>query len=118
MIRGVCTYLAGSVVLGILGSLAGCSGGGFVAEREPWRHQAEAQCLDSGAVKEGAGKVRIRAINGPGMCGADFPIKVSALGENASVLGYDEVRPPGAIPSAKGAQPRWPVRDPRAAPVA
>ena len=109
MVRGVRWYLVGSVVLGVLGVLAGCSGGSFMAEREPWRHQAEAQCLDSGAVKEGAGKVRIRAINGPGMCGADFPMKVSALGENTAVLGYsDEVRPPGAIPRAGATTLRWP----------
>jgi hypothetical protein len=110
MARGVCWYLIGFGVLGGLGLLAGCSGGSYFAEREPWRHQAEAQCVDSGAVKEGAGKVRIRAINGPGMCGADFPIKVSALGESESVLGYgDELRPPAAIPSRAGAaRLRWP----------
>jgi hypothetical protein len=110
MARGVCWYLIGFGVLGGLGLLAGCSGGSYFAEREPWRHQAEAQCVDSGAVKEGAGKVRIRAINGPGMCGADFPIKVSALGDSESVLGYgDELRPPGSIPNRPGAtQLRWP----------
>jgi hypothetical protein len=120
MARGVCWYLAGSVALGVLGVLAGCSGGSFMAEREPWRHQAEAQCVDSGAVKEGTGKVRIRAINGPGMCGADFPMKVSALGEDASVLGYsDELRPPGAVPNGTGAAPlRWPVGQQRVAPAA
>jgi hypothetical protein len=89
--------------------LAGCSGGSFMAEREPWRHQAEAQCLDSGAVKEGAGKVRIKAINGPGICGADFPMKVSALGENAPLMSYsDELRPPGTIPRAGTTTLRWP----------
>jgi hypothetical protein len=110
MARGICWYLACFGVLGVLGVLAGCSGGSYFAEREPWRHQAEAQCLDSGAVKEGAGRVRIKAINGPGMCGADFPIKVSALGDSASVLSYsDELRPPGAIPNRPGATPlRWP----------
>jgi hypothetical protein len=110
MARGVCWYLIGFGVLGAIGLLAGCSGGSYFAEREPWRHQAEAQCVDSGAVKEGAGKVRIRAINGPGMCGADFPIKVSALGDSESVLGYgDELRPPAAIPNrAVATQLRWP----------
>jgi hypothetical protein len=109
MARGVCWYLAGSVVLGILGVLAGCSGGNFGAEREPWRHQAEAQCLDSGAVKESVGKVRIKAINGPGMCGADFPIKVSALGDSETALSYsDDLRPPGAIPRTRATTLRWP----------
>jgi hypothetical protein len=109
MARGVCWYLVGFGALGVVAMLAGCSGSYF-AEREPWRHQAESQCLDSGAVKEGPGKVRIKAINGPGMCGADFPIKVSALGDSEMALGYgDEFRPPGAIPNRAGAaQLRWP----------
>src|SRR5262245_16996946 len=98
MSRGVGGYLIGAAIFGTLGWLAGCSGGGFLADREAWRHQAESACIDSGAVREGAGKVRITAINGPGMCGADFPIKVSSLGDEAP-LGYtDELRPPAAIP--------------------
>jgi hypothetical protein len=107
MAWGVRWYLVGSVVLGVLGLLAGCSGGGWFAEREPWRHEAEVQCLESGAVRESAGIVRIKAIRGPGMCGADFPLKVSMLGEGGP-LGYtDDPRPPGAIPG--GAAPsRWP----------
>ena len=106
MAWGVRWYLVGSVVLGVLGMLAGCSGGGFFVEREAWRHEAEMQCLASGAVKEGVNIVRVKAIKGPGMCGADFPLKVAVLNES-SVLGYtDEVRPPGAITGST--QPRWP----------
>src|SRR4030095_17089711 len=112
MAWGVRWYLVGSVVLGLLGVLAGCSGGGIFAEREPWRHEAEVQCLSSGAVKEGAGIVRIKSIRGPGVCGADFPLKVSVLAES-TVLGFgDDPRPPGAIPRgapAGAAQPRWPI---------
>src|SRR5437879_5910033 len=105
MARGVWWSIVGIIVL--LGVLAGCAGR-FSGEREPWRRDAEVACLNSGAVREGAGKVRISAINGPGMCGADFPMKVSALGEGAT-LGYgDELRPPAAIPNAS--TPRWPVR--------
>ena len=108
MAWGVRWYIVGSVVLGVLGVLAGCSGGGMFAEREPWRHEAEVQCLNSGAVKESAGVVRINAIRGPGMCGADFPLKVSMLGETTS-LGYtDDPRPPGAIPGGS-APSRWPI---------
>src|SRR3954467_9297404 len=93
-------------------ALAGCGHGFFsFEEREPWRHEAELQCLKSGAVKEGAGVVRVKPIDGPGMCGADFPLKVSAIGEGNSAYGYaDEIRPPGAIPGA--AQPRWPINEP------
>ena len=108
MVWGVRCYLVGSVMLGALGVLAGCSGGFFGAERDAWRHEAEVACLASGAVRESAGIVRISPINGPGMCGADFPLKVAVLGEGGS-LGYsDELRPPGTIPNASQ-QPRWPV---------
>jgi hypothetical protein len=98
MAWGVRWYLVGSIVLGVLGVLAGCSGSMFFAEREPWRHDAEVQCLSTGAVKEGAGITRVGPIRGPGICGADFPLKVSILGESAP-LGYsDDLRPPGDIP--------------------
>ncbi len=68
-----------------LGALAGC-GRSFLmfAEREAWRHEAEVECLKSGAVKEGPALVRVSPIEGPGICGADFPLKVAALGESSS----------------------------------
>jgi hypothetical protein len=83
------------------------------AEREPWRREAEVSCLNSGTVKQSASIVRIEPIDGPGICGAAFPMKVSALGES-SAYGYAEevVRPPGAIPGASRAipEPRWPIQ--------
>jgi hypothetical protein len=108
MTRGVRLYLVGSFVLV---SLAGCSRGLFQSEeREPWRAEAEIACLKSGAVKESADLVRIDPISGPGVCGAEFPLKVAALGENSSSFGFadDDLRPPGSI----GNQPRWPVSQP------
>jgi hypothetical protein len=100
MTRGVRWYLVSSLVLVALIALAGCSHY-LLADREQWRHEAEASCLASGAVKETPERVRISAINGAGACGIDFPIRVSALGESGP-LGYDDeaVRPPGAIPGA------------------
>ncbi|MDE5445866.1 extensin [Bradyrhizobium sp. CSA207] len=108
MTRGVRLYLVGSIVLV---SLAGCGRGFFQAEREPWRAEAEAACLKSGAVKESADIVRIEPISGPGMCGAEFPLKVAAIGEGSSSYGFadEDLRPPGSI----GNQPRWPVTQPR-----
>ncbi|MCA1540244.1 extensin family protein [Bradyrhizobium sp. NBAIM32] len=105
MTRGVRLYLVGSIVLV---SLAGCGRGFFQAEREPWRAEAEAACLKSGAVKESADIVRIDPISGPGSCGAEFPLKVAALGEASGTYGFadEALRPPGSI----GNQPRWPVR--------
>jgi hypothetical protein len=107
MARGVCWYLVGSFVLV---SLAGCSHGFFSEEREPWRAEAEVACLKSGAVKESPDLVRISPISGPGACGADFPLRVSALGESSSSFGFadDDLRPPAAI----GNQPRWPAGQP------
>jgi Extensin-like protein C-terminus len=113
MTRGVRLYLVGSFVLV---SLAGCGRGFFQsAEREPWRAEAEVACLKSGAVKESAELVRISPISGPGVCGAEYPLKVAALGENISSFGFadESLRPPGSI----GNQPRWPVtRAPAATP--
>jgi hypothetical protein len=113
MRRGAWLSLIG---LTMLGSLAGCGRSFFsFEEREPWRHDAEVSCLKSGAVKETAAVVRISPIEGPGICGADFPLKVAALGESNSVMGFaDDLRPPGAIPNVKSAQPRWPVSQPPA----
>src|SRR3984885_7298447 len=115
MTRGVRWYLVGSFVLVTLIALAGCSHYMF-AEREPWRHDAEIACLNSGAVKESPTRVRISAISGPGMCGADYPLRVSALGESGP-LGYNDEAPvpPGAIPNTSMPQ-HWPVTQPSAAP--
>jgi hypothetical protein len=111
MTRGVGFYLVGCFVLV---SLAGCGRGIFQsAEREPWRAEAEVACLKSGAVKETADLVRINPISGPGVCGAEFPLKVAALGESNSSFGFaDDLRPPAGI---GGDQPRWPVSRPQPA---
>ena len=111
MAWGVRWYLVGSGVLGVLGALAGCSGGNLFADREPWRLEAEVECLNAGTVKEGAGIVRIKTIRGPGVCGADYPLKVSTLGESAALGFADDPRPPGAIPG-RSAQPRGPIVKP------
>ena len=105
MVSEIRWYLVSSVVLGSLAVLAGCSGR-FFAERESWRSEAEIACFNSGSVSEGVGKVRIEPINGPGACGADFPLKVSSLGAGVP-LAFDEPRPPSSIPNDAMA-PRWP----------
>ena len=108
MTRGVRWYLVGSFVLV---SLAGCGRGFFQsAEREPWRAEAEVACLKSGAVKENSELVRIDPISGPGVCGAEYPLKVAALGESSGSFGFadSDLRPPGSI----GNQPRWPISQP------
>src|ERR1700724_4651093 len=114
MTRGVRLYLVGSFVLV---SLAGCGRGIFQsAEREPWRAEAEVACLKSGAAKETPELVRIDPISGPGVCGAEFALKVAALGESSGSFGFadESLRPPGNI----GNQPRWPVSQPLPPPTA
>lgn len=110
MKRGVSLFIVGSLALI---SLAGCGRGLFQFEsREPWRAEAEAACLKSGAIRESADLVRIKPISGPGVCGAEFPLKVAALGDDSSSLGFaDDLRPPGSI--GGGNQPRWPAQQPR-----
>jgi hypothetical protein len=95
MARGVALFLVGSLVLV---ALAGC--GHWLAQREPWRHDVEVECLQSGAVREGPSVKLLDPIDGPGICGADFPLNVAALGAGPALGFADEVRPPGAIPGA------------------
>jgi hypothetical protein len=104
--RGVRWYLVGSLVLA---ALAGCKPLSF-EEREPWRHEAEEACLKAGNVKQGPSVVLIEPINGPGVCGADFPLKVGELGEDAP-LGYadEALRPPSDVPQVGQGYPRSPA---------
>jgi hypothetical protein len=96
MTRARFVFLIGGLT--VLLALSGCGRGFMQAERPAWRHQAEAQCMQSGAVKLGYGVVQAKPIEGPGMCGADYPLKVSALGEPNTRIGYsDAPRPPGGI---------------------
>ncbi len=116
MANGVRRYLVGSVVLAALIAVAGCSHYLF-AEREPWRREAEVACLSSGAVESVPGRVRISSIEGPGVCGMDYPIRVSEVGENATLratppsvpMSYDDEppRPPSSIPNGDMPQ-QWP----------
>ncbi|MFC0282661.1 extensin family protein [Camelimonas abortus] len=72
-------------------ALAGC--GMFETEkREPWRSQAEAQCLARKQVRPSAFMQRMRAINGPGACGMDAPFRVTAI-----LNGAVRLRTPGVL---------------------
>jgi hypothetical protein len=104
--------------LGLLAALAGCGRGVWqYGQRAEWRHEAEVNCLKAGSVHVGVNVVQMQPIEGPGVCGADFPLKVMALGETATAMSYaDDLRPPGAIPN--GAGPRWPVHDSYTPPAA
>ncbi|NIK45732.1 extensin family protein [Variibacter gotjawalensis] len=102
-------YLVGSAVLL---ALAGCAGS-FVAQRDPWRRDAEIACMKSGSIKQSATVVPIRPIEGPGVCGATMPLKVAAIGEGSSLAAYAEsLRPPGGISGQSSARP-FPIPEPR-----
>lgn len=74
------------IAVGLAGAagLAGC--GKFQKpQRAPWRDQAEATCLSSGQVQLSSYvSLRGKAIDGPGVCGMQQPLKVTAL-QNGSV---------------------------------
>jgi hypothetical protein len=74
-------------------------------EREPWRREAEASCLSSGAVKEGPSVAILKAIDGPGVCGADYPLRIAALGEPAITSFAEEAAP---VQTAFRAAPGYP----------
>jgi hypothetical protein len=105
MIGGIPDSVTRYLVGGLMAlALAGCARVMFT-EREPWRRDAEVACLQSGAVKEGPAVTIVKSIEGPGMCGADYPLRVAALGDPA-VLGFadDPPRPPGPAPFSPYAQ--------------
>src|SRR3989442_8136246 len=91
----------------LLLGLAGCARMWF-AEREPWRRDAEISCLKSGTVKEGPAVAIVKAIDGPGACGVDYPLRVATLGESALASFAEETsgaRPVAVAPAATLACP-------------
>ncbi|HML12383.1 MAG TPA: extensin family protein [Xanthobacteraceae bacterium] len=101
MARTLARYLVVSLVLVLLDACAHS----WFEERPAWRHDAEVACLKSGAVRPGPGIAELRPIQGPGMCGADFPLRVTILGEGGPLGFADDPRPPGEIPQYSPAPP-------------
>jgi Extensin-like protein C-terminus len=80
MRRGFVAFFALSLVgLG----LTGCGLFRF-EQREPWRAQAEEACLSQRLVQPSAYVALSPKIDGPGVCGMDYPFKVAAF-NNGSV---------------------------------
>jgi hypothetical protein len=95
MARTLARYLVVACVLVLLDACARS----WFEERPAWRHDAEVACLKSGAVRPGPGIAELRPIQGPGMCGADFPLRVTMLGDGGPLGFADDPRPPGTIPA-------------------
>jgi len=75
MRRGLVAF--GALTLVGLG-LTGCGLFRF-EQREPWRTQAEEACLSQRLVQPSAYMSRASKIDGPGVCGIDYPFKVAAF---------------------------------------
>ena len=79
MRRGLVAFVALSLVgLG----LTGCGLFRF-EQREPWRSQAEEACLSQRMVQPSAYMAMSSKIDGPGVCGMDYPFKVAAFNNGA-----------------------------------
>jgi hypothetical protein len=73
--------LTGLTVAVFVAALVGCAGrGAFNAgQRAHWRGQTERACLASGALQASASIQPMEEIDGPGVCGLERPLRVSAL---------------------------------------
>ncbi len=77
------------LVAAAFGSLAGCSDFHH-QERPPWRAQAEEACLAKGLVRETSSVRPFHQLDGPGICGATHPFKVTALDDGSVALNATE----------------------------
>jgi Extensin-like protein C-terminus len=71
--------MLGGICIGLALVAASCSGGFRGEQRAAWRAEAEKACLRSGVLSEMPYVKQAREIEGPGSCGADYPIKVAAF---------------------------------------
>lgn len=79
-------YLVAFSALGLAGlGLAGCGLQRF-EQREAWRGQAELACLQAGLVRETAYTSLGPALQGPGTCGMDHAIRVTAFADGEVAL--------------------------------
>lgn len=82
MTSGLRQYLVGLL---LLATLAGC---GYFSreERAAWRGDAERRCFAAGLVQPSDFMVVAREIEGPGSCGMEKPIRISAVGQGAIAM--------------------------------
>src|SRR5258708_23169939 len=106
MTRGVRWSLVGSLVLVALGSLVACKQS-WLEEREPWRREAEVECLKTGTVKESPSVRFPVPFNGPGMAAPNFPLKWPPPAAIRGRANPDRpLRPPAPLPQGLASYPR------------
>ncbi len=80
------SHIVLTMVLGVLSlSVVGCGFGSF-QQRDPWREEAEKACIGRKEIKPSVHIVRSESIDGPGVCGISYPLKVSALAHGDVML--------------------------------
>ncbi len=82
MMRGLSWYLLAPILC--VGLLSGCRFGDN--GREPWRAEAEEQCLAEKGVVASAFMEPLPAIEGKGMCGMNHPFRVNALADGNVIV--------------------------------
>jgi hypothetical protein len=99
----------GAVTAGMAVILVGCGGGFSGAQRAPWRSEAELACMRSGVLESMPYISQARAIEGPGVCGADYPLKVAGFTtEFTGSIGGSKALATGIKPAATLACPMVP----------
>ena len=86
----ICRFLrpGSRLLLAVTGIGVLLSGCGFIRHepREPWRAEAEAVCMRSGIIRQSAYIRQTKPIDGPGPCGAELPLKVTAFQNDSQSL--------------------------------
>jgi hypothetical protein len=81
--RGLRQYLVGLL---LLATLAGCGGYFGHEERAAWRGDAERRCFAAGLIQKSDFMVVAREVDGPGTCGMDRPIYITAVAQGAVAM--------------------------------
>jgi hypothetical protein len=71
-------------------------------QREPWRTDAEIACLRQKRVTPSVDIVRTRTIDGPGVCGMEYPFRIQAFNEGSVALKTQAVLACPVIPHIDG----------------
>ena len=74
------------LVAAVLATLAGCGGYFGHEERAAWRGDAERRCFAAGLIQKSDFMVVAREVDGPGTCGMDRPIYITAVAQGSVTM--------------------------------